>query len=174
MTVLSSSETRLILLNLRAGREVRGFVGHRSVVTCLREDSASQRFLGASYDGSVMLWDIASRTCLKTCHMDGGCRDFVSFFCVCWHALHAVCGYESGCVELRSFDSDSSVTVLRKECHDLSISCIAVDWAREKFAISFNRNGCLVVSDLTSLGLCLFPQAYDLAAHRLCSPVVCL
>ena len=139
MTVLSSSETRLILFNLRAGEEVRGFVGHRSSVTCLRVDSVSRRFLSASYDGSVMLWDIASGTCLKTYHMDRGCCDFVSCFCVCWHTLHAVFGYESGRVELRSFDSDSSVTVLRKELRGSSISCIAVDWAREKFVISFNR-----------------------------------
>ena len=169
MTVLSSSQTRLILLDLRVGQEVRGFVGHRGAVTCLRVDSASQRFLSASYDGSVMLWDIASGTCLKTYHMDRGCRDFVSVFCVCWHTLHAVCGYESGLVELRSFDSDPSVTVLRKELRGSSISCIAVDWAREKFVISFKERGCLVASDLTSRD-----DEQILVAHRLSSPVVCL
>ena len=80
-----------------------------------------------------------------------------------------MCGYESGLVELRSFDGDPSVTVLRKELRGSSISCIAVDWTREKFVISFKEDGCLVVSDLTSRD-----EKQILAAHRLCSPVVCL
>ena len=88
---------------------------------------------------------------------------------MCWHTLRAVCGYESGRVELRSFHGDSSVAVLNQDTPGWSVSCIAVDWATEKFAISFKQNGCLLVSDLTSCD-----AERIIVAHRVGSPVVCL
>jgi len=130
------------LIDLSTG-SCQTLAGHTDAVTCMTVDWSRSRALTCGSDGTVRLWDLGEKVCLKVLETS----DVSPANCVVasWSHELAIVGSANNSVQLWDLATGECSQVVRT--HAAPVMCVSADWSL-KWALSGSEDTTLQLWDL--------------------------